>query len=319
MREKLFYTAFGLRIGSEIRLPLVELKGPAERLDVQISLENSARPLLSTPKAFTYEDTPVQSIVFRIPKVAIFEITLTNEIKIFPEPNAQIDAIVLFLLGSAFGVILHRQEAVVLHGSAVKIDEGAIIFLGPSGIGKSTLATAFAQNGFSLLTDDVAFVKFEMENACVIPSYPQTKLWRESLDALSIPSKELKSLYSRINKFSVRMDRAFEAKPQMLHAIFILETHLESLSKLIHFDRIFGAEIYSALHKNTYRVEFLSQIGSPRRHFQYCARLAQKVPVYRLSRPVEGISSRLIAEESLKFLKKERGKESEFNSFNKCS
>jgi hypothetical protein len=110
MREKFFYTAFGLRICSETRLPLLELSDKLEPIDVQIQIENS-RSLsnLWAAKAFAYEVSPQQSIVFYIPKVAAFEITQSDEIKIFPEQNAQADAISLFLLGSAFGVILHRE------------------------------------------------------------------------------------------------------------------------------------------------------------------------------------------------------------------
>lgn len=43
----------------------------------------------------------------------------------------------------------------VLHASAVVIDEGAVVFIGQSGAGKTSLALALCHRGASFLTDDV--------------------------------------------------------------------------------------------------------------------------------------------------------------------
>ncbi len=320
MREKLFYTAFGLRIRSEVRLPLTEMSDLSEQVDVWIRLESAPfDDAKKNLKPFNYEVSDHQSILCFIPHVATFEITLPGEIKIFPAKEMQAEAISLFLLGSALGVILHYQEGAVLHGSAVKYENMAIIFTGQSGVGKSTLATAFSQIGCPILTDDVALVKFDRDRRYVVPSYPQVKLWSSSLESLEIPTTNLKPIFSRLDKFSIPFARSFERNPQDLKAIFVLKTHSLSVSRSVRFEKVEGGRVYVELHNNTYRVEFLSQMGNPKKHFHSCVRLAQQTPVYYLSRPETGVSARQIAEECLRFLNAQRRQKNESYSIEQYS
>jgi hypothetical protein len=61
--------------------------------------------------------------------------------------------------GSVPALVRHLRGEVTLHGSAVCLDEDAVVLLGASGSGKSTLAADLCHNGECiLLADDTAFL-----------------------------------------------------------------------------------------------------------------------------------------------------------------
>jgi len=54
---------------------------------------------------------------------------------------------------------LHDRSGLVLHASAVEVDDGAVLFVGRSGAGKSTAATIASRAGATFLADDMIFVQ----------------------------------------------------------------------------------------------------------------------------------------------------------------
>ena len=116
----------------------------------------------------------------------------------------KIDAIRLYVLGTCMGAILMQRKTLPLHGSVIAIDGKAYAIVGDSGAGKSTLASAFLKRGFQLLTDDVIAVSFSEEGIpFVTPSYPQQKLWSESLDHFGMESNNYQPLIDREDKFAI--------------------------------------------------------------------------------------------------------------------
>ena len=50
----------------------------------------------------------------------------------------------LCILGPGFAVLLHQRNYLILHASAVSVEGEAVIFLGNSGDGKSTMSDRIA-------------------------------------------------------------------------------------------------------------------------------------------------------------------------------
>ncbi|MEJ1968579.1 MAG: hypothetical protein WDN03_08115 [Rhizomicrobium sp.] len=104
----------------------------------------------------------------RVPRVANFLITAGNDIAMQVEAGvAESDAIV-FLLGTAFGVLLYQRGRIVLHASAVQVGGSAVLFCGKSGAGKSTIAAVLNKRGYALVTDDVCCIDFDTEGRPVV-------------------------------------------------------------------------------------------------------------------------------------------------------
>ena len=66
----------------------------------------------------------------------------------------------VFLLGSCLGALLHQRGVLALHASAIETDQGAVLFMGDSGMGKSTTLQAFIKRGYKMLADDITRGRF---------------------------------------------------------------------------------------------------------------------------------------------------------------
>jgi hypothetical protein len=73
-----------------------------------------------------------------------------------PEPDADLGWLPLFMVGTVTSMLLTVRGCAVLHGSAVRWGEGTVLFIGPTGQGKTTMAALACAAGAEFVTDDVA-------------------------------------------------------------------------------------------------------------------------------------------------------------------
>ena len=119
-----------------------------------------------------------------------------------PMPVQTTHEVVLFLMGSVMGALLHQRDYLPLHGSAIKTENGAALFLGTSSIGKSTIAAGFQKRGYPILADDLCAVAMDKDSrAIVLPGFPRLKLWADALKKLEVPAADL---------LRVRVDESFD-------------------------------------------------------------------------------------------------------------
>jgi hypothetical protein len=88
------------------------------------------------------------------------------------------------LLGTILGFLLHLRGIPCLHGGAISVQGQAIVIVGNSGAGKSTLTAALAARGYGVLTDDLVPLILRNNSIWVQPTYPQVRLWPDSVTAL---------------------------------------------------------------------------------------------------------------------------------------
>ena len=281
------YTAFGYSIQSDIPLPELKKLGSATcTADIFIryaDLSNNRIRLSELPKKVSVTE---DRIMFWVPDLAIFAVDGGTSITISPEQNADEDKIRLYVLGTCMGAVLLQRRVLPLHGSAIVIDNKAYAFVGHSGHGKSTLASAFLHRGFHLLTDDVIAVTLDHRNIpYVTPSYPQQKLWQESLDAFGMRSDRYRPLFERETKFAIPVDSRFSASAFPLAGIFELMKTECSHAEIRPVGKL---ERLPLLHRHTYRNFFLPNSGLTTWHFETTARLAGVTDFYQLRRPLHG-------------------------------
>ncbi|MDP1738017.1 MAG: hypothetical protein Q8L23_11325 [Caulobacter sp.] len=219
--------------------------------------------------------------------VASYLVPDESTVIVATRPDAPAADIRLFLLGSVLGFLCHKRGPFPLHASCLAIDDGAVAFSGPSGAGKSTTAIHFARRGHRLLTDDICAIDVApSDGPRVLPTFPRTKLWRDSMDSADLNGEGLDRIRSGRDKYDYRPPGVFLTDPVPLRAVFLLEKaepdQLDGIVRLTH-----PVKIISALSAETYRPQAATALGRERALFTAQAKIAASVPVYRLTRPYD--------------------------------
>lgn len=283
--NRTLYRAFGHSIQSDIPLPELKLTDTAlDDIDITIQYAELSEAWLelsrSSARAFVNTENQV---MFKVPELGIFAAANGTTILVSPDTDADADKMRLYILGTCMGAILLQRKILPLHGSAIVINDKAYAFVGLSGHGKSTLASAFLQQGYQLLTDDVIAVTLDQHDVpYVSPAYPQQKLWQESLDVFGMDSNHFLPLFDRETKFAIPVSAQFAESKIPLSGVFeIMKTdcddcEIRAVNKL---------ERLPLLYRHTYRNLFLYYSGLTQWHFDFTARMAGSIDVYQLQRP----------------------------------
>lgn len=275
------YAVFGLQLTSEIDLPeLPRGTGPAE---VTIRTGPPPEPL---------DDPVVDSVLYQaapgrlrleVPNVATYLASDGTDVVVAAHPDAGADEVRLFLYGSVLGAILQQRGILTIHASAVTDGERAILFAGPSGHGKSTLAAAFLDVGYRLLSDDVVAIRsYPGRGAVAAAAYPEIKLWADALKRLEIDAEGLRRVRSKLDKSYVSNVERFAAEPMPVSHVYILHSHNRDEFVLTAAT---GRAKLGFLVRNTYRRNFLDGLGGKEAHFDGCVTLSQHARVVTVIRP----------------------------------
>jgi hypothetical protein len=160
------YRAHGLLIDSDVPLPLPP--GPAGLPDLVLyraetrdvpherppgeRLAEIARP----NQTLFYTLTRGENVVLRYPGLCDFVGDARfAHIAVHPHPGADEGLLPVLIAGALLAIHLMLRDDLVLHASAVQAGERVVAFVGRSGMGKSTLATALSGQGYPLVTDDL--------------------------------------------------------------------------------------------------------------------------------------------------------------------
>jgi len=274
------YKVFGLRVISEIQLP--------ELISKEIEDTDAVTIRLGAVVAGGNEAgffSAGAATVLNIPGIARYRVSDGRRIVVDPLPSALPGDVRLFLLGSAFGALLLQRALLPLHANAIELDGEAVAFMGPSGIGKSTLAAWFHDRGFPVLADDVCVVRAGTgQRSEVLPGLPRLRLRKDALTATarrtgdyqrSFPSRE------DLEKFDVPLAAsATSSEPRQLRAIYLVKDDEQfSIAPLS------GIQAMDAIFANTYRGQLLAEGEMTRSHFLSCCTLLKHTPIYSLRRP----------------------------------
>jgi serine kinase of HPr protein (carbohydrate metabolism regulator) len=94
--------------------------------------------------------------------------------------------VALDLIGVVLPCAFHREGAWCMHASAVLTPAGAVAFVAPRGTGKSTLAAACVQHGWTLVADDVVVLRDRGGLLTVTPSGVPLRLGAETARAVGV-------------------------------------------------------------------------------------------------------------------------------------
>ena len=99
-----------------------------------------------------------------------------DHVYLSPHSSADPEQITEFFCGPVVMLWLAEKGVFCLHSSALSIAGKAVLLMGESGRGKSTLARALTPHYGNWLSDDVTPIRWQKDKAIVDPRFPQLKL-----------------------------------------------------------------------------------------------------------------------------------------------
>lgn len=112
-----------------------------------------------------------------------------TDLVLAPHPSVEVSDLEKLRRGAVRLLLAHLGGAIPLHGSAVAIDGQAVVLIGGSGLGKSTLAAALCDRiGASLLADDAVVIERRGDTYQVLAVEQNHWLDKASAAALGRPS-----------------------------------------------------------------------------------------------------------------------------------
>lgn len=198
-----YYRLFGLDVHSDVALPGIRLQTWSPRKDaapVYIRLSEYKGEEIATevehgilvfqskrdepyvridyfPSARSYRFLYIDGIVFDISSDG-------KNVRVSWPSKLSLEDALTYLLGPIFGFILRIRGFTAFHASAAVINGYAVAFVGSGGAGKSTIVGALARAGHRILSDDVAVLEEASGTFRIKPSYPQIRLWPDSVSIL---------------------------------------------------------------------------------------------------------------------------------------
>ena len=277
-RDERRYTLYGFTIASDLDLPELFECSPTSEPDIEIRLG----PIPHVGAAPSVVQEIEGGALLKIDGCARFLVSSGCRILVEPEKDVSARNIRLFLLGSAFGLLLHQRKLLPLHGNSVQLqDDVAITFVGPSGIGKSTLAAWFHDNGHRIIADDVSVVEFAGAGVpVVLPGLPRLRLWEEVMIATGRDPSDFHLSFEGDEQYKKRDVKigstsvATQATP--LSAVVLLTEEMSD------FRQLHGVHAADVLFSNTYRGEFVELADTVRDHWVACTTLAISIPVFKV-------------------------------------
>jgi hypothetical protein len=195
----------------------------------------------------------------------------------------------LYFLSLLCGFWLESRGNVVLHASAVSVDDRAVVFLATNTGGKTSLATSLMRAGHPLLTDDFLAVSVpeDGEGALGHPGFPQMRMWPDLADHFIGAHEHLPHVLPDIRKRRVPVEAeglgAFCSETRPLARLY-LPAREESVSEVV-LETVPAQEALIELVRESFLSTVLEKAGLHGRRFHRLATLVRRVPMKRLVYP----------------------------------
>lgn len=213
-----------------------------------------------------------------------FAIVGNNAIIANCKTEDEVRVISTYILGYGLSMLFYLNNQMAVHCSAIEKNGNGYLIAGFSGAGKSTLAGRFLDNGFKLLSDDVAIIQTEGEDVVTYPAYPQRKLCRDAAVNTGLVLEELTYIDEDKDKFAVSCEDSFANNKGILRGMIVLcpydgeEVVLEEMK---------GQDKIQLFVNNLFLQILFARdgVGMEPQKFFTCLQLIGKFPIYKAFRP----------------------------------
>lgn len=281
-----YYFAYGFHICSDLMLPGLQ-KDWSKDIKTDISIRYSTIdefPRGSGTQNYLHLDG--NTAYMYAEKVGKFVVKNGKEIKIDPFPSVREEAICLLLLGSVLTMALHQRQLLILHGSAVAINDSAAVFIGAKGQGKSTMTAALYARGNKLIADDICAIQFtKTGEPILLPGFPQIKLWSEAVKSTTKSDVAiLRKIHPEVEKYAYPTLDNFYNSSCPVKKIYLLGTGSQPQAIPLKGQGAFAALIANLYIPILSEKELIKDKHTPF-HLEQCTKLANTASIARLERP----------------------------------
>jgi hypothetical protein len=278
------YKSFGINIESEVLIPQFI---SAENQSAEVSIKyGEVKAHLPNGDGFERAmQIGDDEIGFYFEQVGSFLVRNGCEIVVDPYEGAEEELVRLPLIGIVMAALLQQRGKLVLHASAVSVNDKAVVFLGWKGAGKSTTSAMMYGRGHTMISDDiVALENVEIGAPLVAPGFPHFKLMPETAaSVLGDDSETLSRICTGLEKRFRSSSNNFLKKEILLQAIYLLEEGDQLEAQVLR-----PQEAITTLIANTYLARYGKQLIQKNHavtNLRQCSNIVNHIPVYRLVRP----------------------------------
>lgn len=221
---------------------------------------------------------------------------ITYEIK----PDSREDLIDAYILGWGMSILGLQRSMLSIHCACLADENGAIIISGASGSGKSTVTTQLLNRGYRLIADDMVFVDpLSEECAYAYPAFPYNKLCRDAAIEQGYNLDELIHIDEDKDKYLIPCKDNFSIEKTPLKKIIMLTlTDQEEIFK----EEIIGIKKMHACFDTLYMVDMRNDKVIGAEVMQMCLKLASKVDIFHISRPIFKNTADEVLEAALEYI-----------------
>lgn len=189
-----------------------------------------------------------------------------------------------FLADQVLPRVLAHSGKLVIHAGSVRFGDEALVFMGPSGRGKSTLVASLDRAGLALLGDDAMVLSTVDGVPQVQPVYPSLRLFPDSIAALMPGASTTGPVahYSTKERIDLGFADVGAASPLPIRALFAIAAVDEH--RAIGLRRLSVAQACMALVESSFALDPTDLVRA-RDRLKQASALAGAVPAFELSYP----------------------------------
>lgn len=299
------YRVYGVTVetGFAFRTPLPPAEGPPDLHFERVWQAPSTNPWSERKPDFqsrhVFENGEPHVRLFSGDGFRVFQQARVADYYVWPDrivchqhDEAMTDLVELYFLSLLMGFWLESAGSVVLHASAVSVDERAVVFMATNTAGKSSLATSLMLAGHGLLTDDllaVSLADLPTPSAIGHPGFPQMRMWPDLVDHFLGDHQRLSRVLPDTEKRLVPVGGpgglgSFCSRARPLSRLYLPQRRDETDGG-IRIERIPPGEALIELVRESFLSTVLEKTGLHQKRFSRLTSLAGRIPMATLSYP----------------------------------
>ncbi len=216
-------------------------------------------------------------------KTCYLEVTNGTKLVYKCKPGGNRIYLQTYILGYGMSMLAMQRGMLSIHCSALANDEGALLIAGESGAGKSTVTSAFLDQGYRLMADDMAWVEITSEQQVMVrPAFPYQKLCRNVAIDQGYNLDELIYINEEKDKFLAPYRGEFRMDEVPIKGFIMLGV---TNDEKVVASEVKGIQKFQMCANNLFLRHLLGADKYQPHIGQKCMKMAAGIPMYYLGRP----------------------------------